>query len=291
MINITAAVLLAIPVGDVAADSPADCVKVPSVLIKLIEQVDVPAQEAGVLEKVEVKEGRRVKDGDLLAVVDQTKSNLAVERARTEMEIALRRAKNDINVRFAKSALKVAEAELRRAQESNEKYPGSVTNSELDRLKLTVEKSQLEVEQAQHEFEIAAETQRIKKNDYDVAVEDVRRRQIVSSLDGVVVQVNRRRGEWVEAGDKVMRILGTNPLRAEGFVKAEDLKHDLQDRPVTLHVKLPDGTAAKFPGQVVFIDPEIDPVNAQSRVWAEVKNDDLKLRPGMRADMFIDVAE
>ncbi len=291
MIEITTALLLAIPVGDVAADSPANSIKVPSVLIKLIEQVDVPAQEAGVLTKVEVKEGSRVKDGDLLAEIDQTKSNLAAERARTEMEISERRAKNDINVRFAQSTVKVAQAELRRAEESNAKYPGSVTDSELDRLKLTVEKSQLEVEQAQHEFEITAETQRIKKNDYDMAMEDVRRRQVVSSLDGVVVQVNRRRGEWVEPGDKVMRILGTNPLRAEGFVKADDLEQELQDRPVTLQVKLPGGAVAKFPGRVVFIDPEIDAVNAQVRVWAEVKNDDLKLRPGMRADMYVDVAE
>jgi multidrug efflux pump subunit AcrA (membrane-fusion protein) len=46
----------------------------------------------------------------------------------------------------------------------------------------------------------------------------------------------------------------------------------------------------EFPGKIVFIDPEIDPVNAQVRVWVEVPNPGLRLRPGMRANMTLDVS-
>jgi macrolide-specific efflux system membrane fusion protein len=105
----------------------------------------------------------------------------------------------------------------------------------------------------------------------------------------VVVQVNRRRGEWVEPGDSVVRILRIDPLKAEGFFKVDDLKYDLQDRPVTLRVNLPGKRQAVFSGRVVFISPEIDPLNGEVRFWAEVDNGQRKLRPGMRADLSVDL--
>jgi multidrug efflux pump subunit AcrA (membrane-fusion protein) len=37
------------------------------------------------------------------------------------------------------------------------------------------------------------------------------------------------------------------------------------------------------------VDPEIDPVNRQVRIWVEVDNPRLQLQPGMRAEMSIDV--
>jgi macrolide-specific efflux system membrane fusion protein len=160
----------------------------------------------------------------------------------------------------------------------------------MDRLRLTVEKSILEVEQAEHELEVARETALIKENELEAAQEDLRRRRILAPLDGVVVQVNRHAGEWVEPGDAVVRVLRIDPLRAEGFLKVDDLKHAPLGRPVSVRVRLPGGQQVAFTGKIVFIAPEIDPVNAQIRVWADIENRDLKLRPGMRAEMVIDVS-
>ena len=41
-------------------------------------------------------------------------------------------------------------------------------------------------------------------------------------------------------------------------------------------------------GQIVFISPEIDPLNSQVRFWAEIENAELKLRPGMTATLTIE---
>jgi macrolide-specific efflux system membrane fusion protein len=103
----------------------------------------------------------------------------------------------------------------------------------------------------------------------------------------MVVQVNRRRGEWVEPGEMVVRILRLDRLRAEGFLKARYLSGDVEDWRVTLTVDLPGRPAAELPGEVVFVSPEIDPVNSQVSIWVEVDNEDLRLRPGMRAKMTI----
>jgi multidrug efflux pump subunit AcrA (membrane-fusion protein) len=282
--------LLLLPIAADAAGPPAsEPIEVPSMLIKLIEQVEVPAQETGVLAAVPVAEGQAVQQGSLLAQIDDSDARIAAQRCQGELEIARANAKNDVNIRYARKSIEVAKAELRRASESVKTYAKSVSDSELDRLRLLVEKSTLEAEQAQHDFTIAGFTLKLKESDYDAARQKIERYKVLAPLSGVVVQVQRHRGEWVKPGDVVMRLVRMDRLRAEGFVKARFVGQDLRAGQVKLTVDLPGRPAMEFPAKIVFVDPEIDPVNAQVRVWAEVQNTELRLRPGMRAKMTIQV--
>jgi len=289
MMDTALTLLLATAVTGADVRQPTEELEVPSVLIKLIEQVDVPAREAGVLASVNVREGQPVEEGALLAQIVDTEAQIAEKRAAIELEIARKNADNDVNLRFARKSTEVAKAELRRAEESIEQYHKSISDSEMDRLRLVVERSVLEEEQARYEAEIAQYTLQIKQNQHQAAEEQVRRRKIEAPLGGVVVDVQRFRGEWVQPGDAVLRILRMDRLRAEGFVSVEALRHDLMDCPVRLEIDLPDETGVAFPGKIVFLSPEIDPVNAEVRVWAEIENREMRLRPGMRAKMIIEV--
>jgi len=278
-----AAVTLAADPQDRAAD-----IEVPSMLLRLIEQADVPAREAGILAGIHVVEGQMVEEGAAVAQIDDAQARLVEEHALAELEIARANAANTVNIRFAKKSVEVAQAELRRSTESNERYPKSISESEMDRLRLTVEKAQLEVEQSEHEFGIAGFTLQVKENDYRGAQQKVEQHKITAPLAGVVVQVQRHRGEWVKPGDVVVRILRLDRLRVEGFLATEHWSDDLQGRPVRVLVDLPETPGAEFPGKIVFVDPEIDPLNAQVRVWAEVENSGLRLRPGMKARLIIE---
>jgi len=289
MVHPTALLILAATFGAEAAPAATPTrIEVPSALIRLIEQADVPAREAGVLADVKVSEGQMVEEGELLAQIMDFESRLARDRAKIEVEIARKNAENDVNLRFAKKSEEVAKAELQRALDSIENYPKSISNSELDHLRLVVERATLEVEQAHRDFEVAAFTRRIKENEYESAAQQVERRKIIAPFEGVVVQVSRHRGEWVKPGDTVLRILRIDRLRAEGFIGLGQLRHGLNERPAKLIVDLPGRKAAEFSGRVVFVSPEIDPVNSQVRVWAEIENQGLRLRPGMRAKMVIE---
>ena len=260
-------------------------------LLRPVEQVDVPAGEPGVLASVGVAEGQLVAAGAVLAGIDDAEARAAEEHALAEFELAGSNSANTVSVRFAKKAVEVAQAELRRSKESNEKYQKSISESEMDRLRLTVEKGLLEVEQAEHTLRVADFQRRMKESDYRAAQQRVLRHTITAPLGGIVVLVSRHRGEWVKPGDSVVRILRLDRLRAEGFIKLQSWRDDLGGRPVRLVVDLPQTPGAEFPGKVVFVDPEIDPVNAQVRVWAEVENRGLRLRPGMRAKMILEGPE
>lgn len=287
MVRFALSIVLSAAVAGSASEQSVDEIEIPSALVKLIEQVDVPAREAGVLAAVAADEGQMVEEGELLAQIVDTEARLAEEKAQIELEIARRNAENDVNTRFANKSVEVAKAELRRSTESIEKYPKSISDSEMDRLRLIVDRAVLEVEQAERELEIAEFTRQIKENGYKSAQEKVERHRITAPIGGVVVQVNRHRGEWVEPGEMVVRILRLDRLRAEGFLPVRYLRHDLQDWQVKLTVDLPGNPGAEFPGKVVFLSPEIDPVNSQISIWVEIENKDLRLRPGMRAKMTI----
>ena len=97
----------------------------------------------------------------------------------------------------------------------------------MDRLRLIVERASLEVEQADREFEIAEFTRQIKASQHQAAEEKVQRHRITAPLSGMVVQVNRRRGEWVEPGEMVMRILRLDRLKVtaiDSLESAEQLR-------------------------------------------------------------------
>ncbi len=281
--------LLVAAAGADVPPRPAESIEIPS-LIRLDEQVEVSAREAGIIAEMNVREGQSIKSGDPIARVDDTEAKSAEERAKFELEIANLKAANTVNVRFAQTTVEVARAELNRSKESNEKYKKSISETEMDRLRLIVENGQLEVERAQEELKVAAVTSRLKESEYRAAQLRVERHAVVAPLHGVVVQIKRHVGEWVEPGDTVARVLRLDRLRAEGFIKLPTRSERLLGSPVRLIIDQIPSKDQQFTGRVVFVDPEIDPVNAQVRIWAEVDNKDLQLQPGMRARMILDLS-
>jgi macrolide-specific efflux system membrane fusion protein len=257
---------------------------VESVVLRLLEEAEVPAQEAGVLTAVAVRDGQRVKKGELLAQLDDQVARLVADAAQVQYEIASAKATNDVRMRFAKKALEVSHAELRRSMDSIERFAKSVSQSQLDVERLTVEKNQLEVEQADHEHQIAALEMKSKANELTAARAQVTRRQILAPFEGMVAQVYARSGEWVEPGQPVLRIVNVDRLKAEGFITATAAAGDLPGKSVTLQV---DGTAGPSAGTLVFVSPEVDPITGQVRVWAEVDNNDGRLRPGETVKMKV----
>ena len=99
-----------------------------------------------------------------------------------------------------------------------ERYPKSISATEIDRLRLAAQKAALAVEQASFDFEVAQFAANLRAAELESATYDVQRRRIAAPLSGVVVEITRREGEWVENSKTVFRILRLDRLRAEGFL-------------------------------------------------------------------------
>lgn len=290
LFTITALILSAAGRSACADEQPTDVshLRIDSVLVSLIEQVEVPAREVGQLNRMLVKEGMAVQKGDVLAQIEDAEAELQYLQAKLEFAMAQLKVENDVNLRFAQKSHEVAKAELQRAEDSIKKYPKSISKTELDHLKLTAEKAELEIEQAAEEAKTAQLEANLKQNAVQIAALAVQRRKVISPITGMVVQIMTKEGEWVRPGETVLRILKLDRLRAEGLINASRLQEqDLKNRPVVLLVNPGTKQQIEFKGKVSFVSPEINPVNNQTRVWAEIDNPELKLKPGMRASLII----
>lgn len=271
----------------IAGADPQAGIRIESAQLTLIEQADISASESGLLSNLQVREGEMVEAGAALAGIDDREARVVRDRAKTEWDLARATAQNDVTVRFAKLSAAVAKAELARAQESNEKFPKSVSQTEIDRLRLLADKAELEIEQAELTLNQAQLSLQVKQLDVERASLALERRQLIAPFPGMVVQWKKQRGEWVEPGTPVMRLIRLDRLRAEAFLSAKESSQNLVGRKVTFVVPSDSTDPHPHEGELVFVSPEIDPVNGQVRIWAEIDNKELKLRPGQTATLII----
>ncbi len=258
-----------------------------SVVLTLIDEVEISARQAGRLDEIAVAEGQTIEKGQLLGRLEDTEAKLALDKAKLQAEIAKRTADSDVKLRYAKKTLEVAAAEEKRALESSGKFKQSVSQTELDELRLTKERAVLEAEQATEDRDIARLTAALKQNEVETAEYNLDRCHLVSPLAGVVVSIKRHPGESLQPGDAVLRIVRTDTLRVEAFLNSHEVSGDLVGRPVVLTVDLPDRPKAEFSGSIVYVSPEVNPVSGQFRVWAQIANPDKILRPGLQGSMTI----
>jgi multidrug resistance efflux pump len=241
-------------------------------LITLIDEVDVPAQEPGMLVELKVVEGQQVKEGELIGQIDDSTARKAEEVAQYKLNAAFVEAKNDINVRFAKAGYDVTRENYRGMQVSNQKQPGTIPDADMREKYLEVEKFRLQIEQATHEQEVANMKASIQQGELDAARLDVEHRQIKSRISGEVVERYVHQGEWVKPGDKVVHVVRRDLLRVNGTLDGNRINPaDVEGKPVTVEVMLGGGRIERFSGKVVFVNPGWES-GGKIRVWAEVYN-------------------
>lgn len=271
----------------VTPSEPRDSIKVEEAVLKIIESVNVPAERSGIIREIDASEGDLVEQGRIIARIDDRQPRLKLEQANVELDIARHEAEDDINIRFTQKALAVAAAELRRAMELRDADFDLITDTEIDRLELIRDKSQLDIERSEMDLETLRLKVKLKEAELAVQEDDVDRYQIRCPIDGMVVKVEKREGEWINESDTVVRVVRIDRLRVEGLVTAAQAAEGLTGRSMTLQVDVPGLESMEFEGKVVFVDPEANPFNMKVRIWAEVENRDLKLFPGWKANVHI----
>lgn len=271
-----------------AAARAAD-LEVESVVVNLIAEVEVAAEEAGPLVELAVAEGSRVKTGQRLARLDDRDAVLQIARAEIAHKHASEQAKNQVKLLLAEETLKLTRLELDRATTANLDLARVVSETQMSKLRLEVRKAELEVEQAHEDRAAAGRAVEAATNELAMAQRARERRQILAPMEGVVVDIRRNVGEWLEPGKVVVRLVRDDRLRAEGFIKLEQLTSSLEGQAATLVVDLPGAKAAAFAGRVTFVSPEANPINRQVKLIAEFDNRDGQLRAGLPAKMTIRV--
>lgn len=263
-------------------------VHVEGAILKTIESTTLSARVSGVIERLEISEGRTVTAGQVVGKLDDEAIRLELAQLRTQLDVAKRKLANDIDERLAMKSQQVAENEYQRALSANELVSNTYPINEIDRLRLVAERMKLEVERAAYVRELAALDVTLAEHEFRQADELQRRHIIVAPAPGVIVSVDKRAGEWIEPGAEILRIVRIDRLRVEGFIPASRAAPDIVGRTAKVQTIGADEALRQVTGKVVFVSPDVNPVNAQVRVFIEIDNGQARLRPGARVAATID---
>lgn len=265
-------------------------IKVEGAILKTIDSTAVSAQVSGILNDATLREGALVKKGQCLAKIHDSAVRIKLDQIKLQISIAMRKRDNSIDKQVASKNREVAETEYQRALSANEKVPNTYPLNEVDRLKLVAERSRLEEERAVYNMQMAALEAEVANSDYVQTEDLLARHSITSPVDGMIVAVEKKLGEWVEPGTEVYRIVRTDTLRIEGLIPVNTDDGNLIGRSVSVELLRGD-RSQMFVGKVVFVSPDANPVNSLVRVYIEVENPERKLRPGLQVRAEISAEE
>jgi multidrug resistance efflux pump len=271
-----------------------DTVIIPRGVVMPIEDVKVPAQEQGTLIEFNVEDGVSVAKGQVLAQIDDSQVREAEKVAHWELEAAKVEAASDVAIRYAQASRDVNKANLDKERESNSRMPGTYPETELREIWLKVRESELSIEKAGHDMDIAKAKVHVNEAKESAAKLDVDRRQVKSPVDGMVIKRFAHRGEWVKPGDPVLQVVRMDKMWVEGFVHFTGTggvaPGEISKQPVSVKFTPPHGHEETFHGQVIFASPLVE--NGEDfQIRAEVVNrrngDSWLLLPGTNAELTI----
>ena len=250
-------VLLIFSASLCAQQQPLDCVITPSI------SVDLSSQVRGVLKTVSVKRGDVVSKGQLVAQlmsgVETAGVRLARERAAMDLDIKSRRAEQQ----FRKNNYAQVRALFKKNLASQRENDDAKTLSMV----------------ANFEIEKAIKLKKLAELEYWRTQEILKLRSMYSTVDGVVVDVMKSPGEYIEE-QPVVRIAQIDPLYVEVIVPEGHMDNIKLGKKAKVKVAIP--RAASYIATVIVVDHIIDASSGTFGVRLEFPNPDYKIHAGQR---------
>lgn len=250
--------------------------------------VEVRSRLAGLVTRVAVRDGDRVRRGQLLVRLDDREYRLSLAESRYQHIQALGQIAaeggNEPDDPDARARFEAARRELdaqRRAGKLDEKtYQSRLLELELKALDEGAFREDLNAQRTGLAAARTAEERARLNLDYT---------RIRAPFAGVVADLAALEGRYLSPGETVCRVVNTDSLEAVVNVLEGDLGDLVPGRPALVAVPATGDTIA---ARVDVIDPVLDEASRTARVIIRFANRDGRLRPGMfvRAEIAAHVA-
>ncbi len=265
-------------------------IRVDNAQVVSMHKIPIAAQADGLISQLLADEGHAVKKDDTLLVIDNRVAMAELAVAEKELEASEKQAKQTAEVEYAEKASEVSKAEY---EDIYRLYnQGSATYSEARRKQLEYERARLgiDVAKVKHEQEIvAAEVSKEKVKAADVKLGLYK---VVAPYDGVIVQRLHDAGEWIRAGEPILRLVHLNEMKVEAFVPIDGISvGTLQGATIKVAVRLNAQDVATYDTVVEIVSAEIESrkVRVSTRIQNQQVGGSWLLRDGMVADIEITV--
>jgi len=226
--------------------------------------IEVAAGEPGVITSVLVREGERVKKGQLLATLDS-------DVLKATLRMARQKAASVGRIASATAELELRQDRVEKLSELHEK--GHAMLRELER-------AQADLAIAEAAMVLAREERLIDSLECERIEAQIERRKINSPADGVIVDTHKEIGESILANDpSVLTLVQLHPLRVKFPVslgQATGLKVGQE-----LSFSMP-GVKGDVTGTIEVVAPVMDAKSGTVQVSVVIENEDNRIRSGTR---------
>lgn len=226
------------------------------------KQVVLNAPVDGKLTAIHFEEGTAIRQGDLLAQMDNTEQSVTVESARL-------RSESDAEVSRATFALAEAVILLEQATETFQK--GAASEWEVRRAKL-------QRDQADADLRIANDRKALEKVNLELEEARLARLQVLAPFDGEVIEHNAEPGATLSRTDPVMAVAALNPL--EAHINLPVSVFDQLKVGNVYQLDAGDPINATLPGKLKHVYRIIDTASETVRCVFTIENPDAKLIAG-----------
>jgi RND family efflux transporter MFP subunit len=256
------------------------------------QEVDLHAKVSGYIRRINVDIGDRVKNGEVLAVLEVPELNAQVAASKAQIQHSqseIARAQSEVT--YAQADYVAVHAAYTRLAEAAKRRPGLIAEQELDdarakdqdaEAKINVAKSTLEATEGQLAVS-KADNQRVQSlEDYSI---------VTAPFTGVVTMRYADVGSLIQAGtasatqsEPVVRVAQSDLLRLRMPVPEEDVAYIHIGGEMQIRVK---ATGKTFAGKVVRFTRELNTSTRTMLAEVDVPNPDLSLTSGMYAETTI----
>lgn len=259
-----------------------EVLKIDECKIRLIKEriVTVGASQTGILEYVE--------PGELGMIVEANKKVAKIRDKVMQQKLiaARKRAESEVEIKYAEASLNVARQKYTEAKSKK----GSYAQAEVMNLGLEYRKSQLQLEKAQFDAEIA----KLEPIEIEAELENY---IMTAPIGGEVSAVLKQTGESVRQGDDILEITDVSEVRAVGRIPVRYQPRITKGTRVRIYLV---GTSSAepppfdnvFEGKITVIDQRISQVTQELEILATIRNQrdangNFILREGIKTRMEV----
>ena len=231
-----------------------------------LEEIELRADVVGYVTGIHVQEGQKVKRGQLLYTIDQTR----YEARRKQ----------------AASSLAIAEANLERVQRDVQRYEKL---KEEDAIAVQV------YDDALTNLRTAEQEVRSAQSNLENAVIDLQYASIHAPLDGTVGFSQVRQGSLVSPGETLLNTISKDdPIGVDFYPEERYLRKFVQlkestsaQRDSVFLLRLPDGEMYPYAGKIEILDRAVDRNTGTIQIRLRFDNPENILRPGLSANLIV----
>jgi RND family efflux transporter MFP subunit len=260
------------------------------------QQVDLHAKVSGYIRWIKVDIGDRVRQGEVLALLEVPELQNQVEGAQAEV----RHSQSDITraqseVVSAESTYSAVHAEYTRLEEASKERPGLIAEQELDDARAKDQQAAAQVGVAKASLDAMQQQLGVSRATRNRLETMSRYEQIIAPFTGVVTKRYADTGSLIQAGQDnntqtlpVVQVAESDLLRLRMPVPESDVPYIQAGGDVQVKVN---ATGRTFTGKIIRFSRALDTNTRTMLTEVDVPNRDLSLSPGMYAETTIQLQQ